>query len=81
MLGTSGAALLTAMPGSGVFAGVDDILDFRRNAPVIPLHFNENALGMSQKSIKAAQTAVAHGGHRYADEHVERLRNVLADAN
>lgn len=56
-----------------------DTLPFRKNAPKLLLHFNENALGMSPKALMAAQEAVRKGGNRYADADVSLLREMLAE--
>lgn len=80
-LGT-GAALL---PFSSAFSASSTELDmpfeFRRNAPLLPLHFNENSLGMSEKAVVAAKQAINRYGNRYPDVLVNALKETLADTH
>lgn len=53
----------------------------RVGKPLLPLHFNENSLGMSPKAQAAAKEAVVKVGNRYPDAPVGRLREMLAARN
>ena len=76
----SGAAALAASSAIAppLFASDDKILDIRRGAKPLLLHFNENSLGMSPKAIQAAQAAVRDVAHRYADDMIADLTDKLA---
>lgn len=56
-------------------------LAFRDQAPILPLHFNENPLGMSGLAQAAAKKAVTEMGNRYADEAIVVLKQDLARLN
>ncbi|RDV25952.1 histidinol-phosphate aminotransferase family protein [Alteromonas aestuariivivens] len=76
---TSGlVAAGTASFASPLFASESTLLPFRRGATLLPLHFNENSLGMSPKALAAGQEAVRIMGNRYADDYCDTLREMLA---
>ena len=75
---------LTAISAAGVFIpnpvfADQAILPFRQDARLLPLHFNENSLGMSPKAQKAAIDATIKFGNRYADDLIGELRHQLAN--
>lgn len=51
----------------------------RHNAEMLPLHFNENSLGMSVKAANAAQQALLKFGNRYAMEDFDSFLSKLAN--
>lgn len=53
----------------------------RVGKPLLPLHYNENSLGMSPKALAAAQKALATDGNRYPDTAVGELKALLAQQN
>lgn len=53
----------------------------RAGKPLLPLHYNENSLGMSPKALAAAQSALANAGNRYPMQANAQLKEVLAQRN
>lgn len=76
---------LSLLPTSFLFAGQQrlnsDVLDFRKNASTLQLHYNENSLGMSKQALLAAQESVALYGNRYPDKAVDDLKQQIALEN
>lgn len=84
LLGGIGAAAALASLGGlarplSAFDG--HVLPFRKDAPELLLHFNENSLGMSPKAMASAQMAVQNKGNRYADDAIARLRSMIAESH
>lgn len=77
-LGASAALIGLAPLGGTAWARADDVLDFRKGAAPLLLHFNENSLGMSPKAIAVAQGAVKNAPNRYADSKIAELRSMIA---
>jgi len=81
LLGGIGAgALLTGLAGPALaFRALEaDTLPFRRDAPQLMLHFNENSLGMSPLATESARLAVKNKANRYADDAIAELRGIIA---
>lgn len=78
MGGLTSSALVVGAGGMFMPAfAQNDVLDFRRGADPLLLHFNENSLGMSPKAIKAVQNVAVNGANRYPDKYVADLRETL----
>lgn len=75
-LGTAWVGL--AANTSWAFAKQNSILNFRKNAAPLMLHFNENSLGMSPKALKAAIRAIELYGNRYPDDSYDAFKSKLA---
>lgn len=78
VLSTGFALTATGLLLPSVFASSDQALDFRRNAALLQLQFNENSLGMSPKALAAAKDAIAQFGNRYPTGAVDALKTELA---
>jgi histidinol-phosphate aminotransferase len=77
-LGLSAAYIGLAANAPFAFAEQSSILDFRKNAAPLMLHFNENSLGMSPKALTAAMRAIELFGNRYPDESYDAFKIKLA---
>lgn len=78
-----------ALTGAGLlapsFARADTTpqwrLDKRAHQSLLPLHYNENSLGMSPKALAAAQAALAKEGNRYPMRANAEFKDTLAQKN
>ncbi len=81
LLGGIGAGALLAglaSPALAFRALEGDTLPFRRDAPQLMLHYNENSLGMSPLATESARLAVKNKANRYADDAIAELRSMIA---
>lgn len=78
-IGTS----LAFLPASSIMASSSLIapFNFRKGAALLPLHYNENSLGMSNNALSAAKEAITLYGNRYADGAVDELKQLIASYN
>lgn len=77
MLVAAGGAVLPQLS----FAQSQWLLPHRANKAVLPLHYNENSMGMSPKALSAAQAALASQGNRYPVTAAGELQALLAAQN
>jgi len=81
LLGSIGVGALVAGLGSPALAFralAGDTLPFRRDAPQLMLHYNENSLGMSPLATESARLAVDEKANRYADDDIAELLNAVS---
>lgn len=81
LLNLSYSATLVTMASysPAIFASSEALLPFRKNAEVLPLHYNENSLGMSLNAISAAKEALLKYGNRYAIGQISSFAATLAE--
>jgi len=61
-----------------VMAKLEAALPFRLTADLLPLHYNENSLGMSPNAFSAAKDALLKYGNRYAIGQIGAFSSTLA---
>lgn len=77
-LSTGFAVAGTSLYLPPLLASTNQAFPFRKNAPLMQLHFNENSLGMSPKALAAAKDAIERYGNRYPDGAVDELKNEIS---
>jgi len=80
----AGSSIMTATLGTAgglpsVAWADDELLDFRKGAKQLQLHFNENSAGMSPRALAAAKNAMDSAHNRYPDAAISALRQAIAD--
>ncbi len=77
-LGFGAVAVATVGYSVPAIAKSDLVLPFRIGADTLPLHYNENSMGMSPKAFAAAKEGLKKYANRYAVEQVLTLQSDLA---
>ncbi len=80
-LGTGLSLLPTSMLFANNQKAKPDVLDFRKDASLLQLHYNENSLGMSKKALYAAQESIELYGNRYPDTAIDDLKQQISLEN
>ncbi|WP_371196304.1 histidinol-phosphate transaminase [Glaciecola sp. SC05] len=77
-LGYGATLAAVASYAPSIFAETAAKFLIRQSTEMLPLHFNENSLGMSVKAMNAAKQALIQFGNRYAVEHYNGFVSELA---